>query len=60
MSKTITYPLLFVAGILFTFAFPEPSMAVNEAVKPFVMSAFTYVGEFIGDALSDFIQGYVS
>ena len=55
MSNWIVLGIGMTAGILFSFAFPEPALAVNEALSPIVQTGFNFIAEIIGDILRNSI-----
>jgi len=51
MSTLIGIAIGAVAGIVFSFAFPEPAMTVNNAVTPYIQTGLDAVSMFLKDAL---------
>ena len=51
MSGIVVFTIGIVGGILFSFAFPEPSMAVNETLSPMVTTTFNFIVDVLKDAI---------
>ena len=49
-----------VAGILFSFAFPEPAIAVNDAISPFVISGLIFIKDVLIDVIRTAIGGVIA
>jgi len=51
MSDWIILSVGIVGGILFSFAFPEPALAVNETLSPMVSSGFDFITNVFKDII---------
>jgi len=59
MTWVITILVGFAIGILFSFTYPEPAMAVNEAIKPTIDSILVWIGETTMEFLKSTVESLI-
>ena len=59
MTWVITILVGFTIGILFSFTYPEPAMAVNEVIKPTIDSVLVWIGETTMDFVRSAVESLI-